>query len=157
MVIRSRGLVKPKIWNEIWSQRELIQIFLSEKKVFRKCFDDIRSHNWIRGVHSRAWHDNNNGNRTTYRVLTEGSPSIGPPPLCEGGTRDSQLHSGRNWKLRNSQGHGPNWQGHFQFWLSKTSFHTSLPLSFIHHTHLLPLVTGKASTFFFFNGSLLFQ
>ena len=149
MVIRSRGLVINK-------QREGSSkyFYQGKKKVFTKCFGDMRSHNWISGVQSRARHGNSNGNRGNI-LLTECLKNYGQAQhwsSCTvwGCTCDSQLHRGRHQQLRTSQGHGPNWQGHLQFWFSKTSFHTSLPslLSSIGHSSYN--LQGIYCFFFFF-------
>ena len=62
----SRWWLDQEVWWSINKHRahsNTSKKFFFQKKVFTKCFGDMRSHNWIRGVQSRARHDNSNGNR----------------------------------------------------------------------------------------------
>lgn len=72
----------------------------------------------------------------TYYVLSAdyGQAKHSPSQHCLQRVLVIPLHRGRHWQIRASQGHRPNWQEYFQFWLSKTSFHTSLCSSNQHTT-----------------------
>ena len=166
----SRWWLDQEVWWSINKERAHSNISTrKKKKVFTKCFGDTRSNNWISGVQSRARHGNSNGNRGNI-LLTEcteclknyGQAQHWSSRTVWGCTCDSQLHRGRHQQLRTSQGHGPNWQGHLQFWFSKTSFHTSLPSLLSTTGHSSYNLQGIYCFFFcfflfFFNGSLLFQ